>query len=214
MKHVIINLSPREKGSSKMLTNYFADRIRSEADLVDTCDLYSYLNEMDFILSKIKKSDCIIMIGPCYITSYPADTINLLNKMSSKEGVLHGQSLYGFIQGGMPYVHTHEHGLKLLQCFCEKEEVEYKGGYVMGGGAVLNGQALNKIIGAKKVVPAVNKFIDNIKNNRKSPEELYKNAAIEIPYVITKMMPVMMNKSIKRTLRKKGINYKVKSPYF
>ncbi|MEL7609720.1 MAG: hypothetical protein AAGU74_09460 [Bacillota bacterium] len=50
------------------------------------------------------------------------------------------------IQGGMPYVHTHESGLLMLKAFANKCDVRYKGGFVMGDGAMLNGQP----IGPKK----------------------------------------------------------------
>lgn len=214
MKYIIINLSPRKKGTSAMLIGYFKDRISSNTNSVETCDLYSFLNEMDTILNKIEESDCIVMIGPSYICTYPAETINLLHGMSNKKGVLHGQSLYGFIQGGMPYIHTHENGIKLLENFAMQEDVVFKGGYIMGGGAILNGEPLEKIIGAKKIVPAVNQFIEHIKNDESSSEEIYKNAFGKIPFVIIKMVSVMMNRNIRKDYKKRGIDYKAKSPYY
>ena len=213
MNYLIINLSPRIKGSSAMLTEYFADRIRGNENIVESISLYKHLKDIDIVINKIKEADSIIMIGPCYVTSYPADTINLLDKMSSEEGILHGQSLYGFIQGGMPYVHTHEQGIKLLENFAQKENVNFKGGFVMGGGAALNGQPLEKILGAKKIVPAVNTFIEHIKNDEEASKNLYKDAEMKIPYLITKMILIMMNKNIKKDLNKRGIDYNQKSPY-
>lgn len=213
MNYVIINLSPREKGTSTMFTKYFENRIKSDINFVETVSLYKYIKNIDIVINKIKEADSIIMIGPCYVTSYPADTINLLDKMSSEEGILHGQSLYGFIQGGMPYVHTHEHGIKLLESFAQKENVNFKGGFVMGGGAALNGQPLEKILGAKKIVPAVNTFIEHIKNDEEASKNLYKDAEMKIPYLITKMILIMMNKNIKKDLNKRGIDYNQKSPY-
>lgn len=213
MRYTMINLSPRMKGTSKMLTNYFADRLRSDTNSVEIDDLYLHIDDMDPVLDKIKLADGIILIGPSYINTFPADIIRFLTSMSSKEGVLHGQSLYGFIQGGMPYIHTHEHGIKLLELFCDENPVEFKGGFVMGGGAILDGQPLEKIIGAKKIVPGVNEFIENIKEDRVSMESLYKNAAMEMPVFITKMIVTMMNFKLKKMFKEKGINYKAPSPY-
>ncbi len=207
MKYIIINLSPRKKGTSNMLANYFADRISSDTHHANVYDLYTYLDRMDILLNKIKESDCIVLIGPCYVDSYPADTINLLLHMASGEGVLHGQSLYGFIQGGMPYIHTHEHGIKLLENFADDNSVAFKGGFVMGGGAILNGQPLEKIIGAKKMVPAVNAFIEHIKKNEVSPEEIYKNAGMKMPGFITRVFAAVMCRNIKKDLTSKGIDY-------
>ncbi len=213
MKYIIINLSPRKKGTSNMLANYFAERISSDTNHTDVYDLYTYLDKMDILLNRIKESDCIVLIGPSYVDTYPADTINLLMSMAEGEGVLHGQSLYGFIQGGMPYIHTHEHGIKLLENFAEDNSVVFKGGFVMGGGAYLNGQPLEKIMGANKMVPVVNAFIENIKKNETSSEELYKNAAMKIPCFIARLLAFSLSRSIKKDLTSKGIDYKVKSPY-
>ncbi len=213
MKYIIINLSPRPKGTSSMLKDYFAQKMHSNANDVEKCNLYDYLKSMNVLLDKVKTSDSIVLIGPSYVCSYPADTINLLSSMSESAGVLHGQSLYGFIQGGMPYTHTHEHGIRLLENFAENNPVEFKGGFVMGGGAVLNGQPLEKIMGAKKMVPAVNAFIDHIIKDEHSSEALYKNAAMKIPSFITRILAPVMTRQIKKRFAAEGINYNAKSPY-
>lgn len=213
MKYIIINLSPRKKGTSNMLANYFADRISSDTNHADVYNLYTYLDNMNILLDKIKESDCIVLIGPSYVDTYPADTINLLMSMADGGDVLHGQSLYGLIQGGMPYIHTHEHGIKLLANFADNNSVNFKGGFVMGGGAFLNGQPLEKIIGAKKMVPAVNTFIEHIKRDETSSEDLYKNAAIKMPGFIARLFATIMCHNIKKDLKSKGIDFKAKSPY-
>lgn len=212
MNFIIINLSPRKKGTSNMLVNYFADRIRSDANSVCMCDLYTYLDKMDILLEKIKDAESIVMIGPCYVSSYPAVTVKLLMSMANSDGILHGQSLYGFIQGGMPYVHTHVHGIRLLENFADDNSLEYKGGFIMGGGAILNGQPLEKIIGAKKMVPAVNNYIDHIINDEHSSEELFKKAMMKLPYLITRFLASVMNYRIKKQFAANGIDYTV-NPY-
>lgn len=212
MKYILINLSPRKKGTSKMLVNYFADRIRSDINKVETSDLYSYLDKMDLLLDKIRDSDTIVMIGPCYVTSYPADTINLLMSMANSVGILHGQSLYGFIQGGMPYTHTHQHGIRLLENFADENSIVFKGGFVMGGGAFLNGRPLEQIIGAKKMVPAVNQFIEHIIKDEYSSDDLYEKAKLSFPRLVTKILALLMNRAIRKQFAADGIDYKV-NPY-
>lgn len=41
---------------------------------------------------------------------------------------------------------------ELLENFAAHNEVAYKGGFVMGGGAVLDGKPLKNVIGAKRMV--------------------------------------------------------------
>lgn len=195
-----------------MLVNYFAKRIHSDINSVCMCDLYTYLDKMDLLLDKIKDAETIVMIGPCYVASYPADTIKLLMAMSNSNGILHGQSLYGFIQGGMPYTHTHEHGIRLLENFAEDNLVDFKGGFIMGGGAILNGRPLDKIIGAKKIVPAVNSFIEHIINDQHTSEELYKKTMMKMPRLFTKILASVMNRNIRKQFAANGIDYTV-NPY-
>lgn len=61
-----------------MFIKYSSDRLKSKENVIETCDLYSHLDNMDNLLNKIKASDTIVLIGPCYVNSFPADTINLL----------------------------------------------------------------------------------------------------------------------------------------
>lgn len=213
MKIAVIVLSPRAKGTSTMLAQYIKGKLEKRGNTVEICLLYSYLEQEKLLLDKIAASDTIVMIGPCYITSYPAHTIWLLEKMASVKGVLHGQNLYGMIQGGMPYVHTHESGLRLLKVFSEGQQVTYKGGFVMGGGAMLNGRSLSHAINAKSVVPAVNEFIRKIGKNQAVERELYLNSEWRVQGVWAKLLAFLLTYRLKRSYRKKGINYKEESPY-
>ena len=134
----------------------------------------------------------------------------LLEKMEETTGILHGQNLYGMIQGGMFYVHTHECAIDTLRNFADKNNVVFRGGFVMGGGAPLNGRPLEEVIGAKQTVPAVNAFIENIKENRNSPRDLYLKAAMKVPAFMAWILVTMMNRKLKKEFEAKGIDYRIK----
>lgn len=212
MKILVINLSPSKEGTSNMLTKLFAQKL-SQKNEVEIGSLYQKLSAMEELLSQIKEADSLVMIGPCYVNSYPAETIQLLQQMAQTPGVLHGQKLYGFIQGGMPYIHTHESGLRMLENFAQKENVCWQGGFVMGGGAALAGQPLEKVIGANKMVPAVHQFIDAIGDGLKTTPELYQNAATKLPAFMSYILCAMMGHMIRKKYRKLGLDYKKSSPY-
>lgn len=213
MKYLIINGSPRPKGTSKMLTKYFAGALKKSGYEVKTENLYQYMKDMSSLLIAVKESECIVVIGPCYIGTYPADVLYLLQQMQETPGVLHGQSLYGVIQGGMPYVHTHESAIKMLECYAEECDVIFKGGFVLGGGAVLNGQPLEKVIGAKKIVPAVHEFIQCIGSDKVSPSQLYRAAAVPIPGIMARILAWAMCRNLRKKFEQQGIDYKAPSPY-
>lgn len=211
---VIINLSPRKEGTSAMFAKMCKEYFIAEKKNVEIVDLYPYLDKTDTILELIKEADTIVLSGPCYINHFPADTIFLLEQMINHPEILHGQYLYGIIQGGMPYVHTHESGIRTLELFCNDCNIIFKGAFVMGLGAMLNGQSLDKLINGKKVKKSFLSFLDNIVNGIFSPDSLYKDVQIKMPIFVIKYLSKRMNKSISREFKEKEIEYLQPSPYW
>lgn len=210
---VIINLSPRKTGTSMMLANRCKEFLGSRNCQVEILHLYPNLQNLSPILTAIGEAQVIIMVGPCYIDTYPADTVYLLEALEKKREVLHGQNLYGIIQGGMPYVHTHESGLKMLELFAGENGLCYKGGFVIGMGAMLNGQPLNKLLNGKKAEKGFKLFLENIANQQNSPPELYHEAQLKMPGVIYWLMATIMNHRIDKERREKGMGDQAKNPY-
>lgn len=147
------------------------------------------------------------------INTYPADTTAFLMELSAHREVLHGQSLYGMIQGGMPYPHTHESGLSMLQIFCRKCNISYQGGFIMGLGAILDGKPLTNLPNSKRVMKQLNQFFRYIKKDETAPREVYLKAQFRVPAFIYGIMAKGMNRIIDRDLKKHGIDVKQESPY-
>lgn len=213
MKICIINLSPRGKGTSNMLVNYFSQELVHKSCVTKTINLYPNLEHIERVLNEIKEADSIILIGPSYVDTFPADTLRLLDYMEETPGILHGQYIYAFIQGGMPYIHTHESGIRMIRNFAADNGLVFGGGYVMGGGAVLNGQPLEKAIGAKKIVPAVNRMIEMISAQKEFGRELCENATMKVPFFLAVFLKIFMCYSIRKNLANLGADYKQKSRY-
>lgn len=212
-KIVAINLSPRKKGTSVMLANCCQKFLVEQGYSVKIIHLYPNLKDLTPIFEAIKEAQTILMSGPCYIDTYPADTVYLLEELQMNNEVLHGQSLYGIIQGGMPYVHTHESGLKMLELFAQENNLCYKGGFVIGMGAMLNGQSLDKLINGKKVERSFNQFMEHIAMDENSPAALYVDAQLKMPGMVYWLMAKVMNRKIDKLRREKGIGDFQKSPY-
>lgn len=212
-KAVIINLSPRKTGTSMMLANRCMEFLSVRDYQVEILHLYPNLRDLSLLLMAINKAELIIMVGPSYIDTYPADTVYLLEQLEINRDVLHGQDLYGVIQGGMPYVHTHESGLKMLELFAGENDLNYKGGFVIGMGAMLNGQPLDKLLNGKKVEQGFEHFLDNVAKRLNSPPELYNQAQLKMPGLVYWLMAKMMNRKIDKDRREKGIGDQAQSPY-
>lgn len=212
-KVVIINLSPRKKGTSMMLANRCREFLSVRDYQVEILHLYPNLKNLSPLLAAINEVQSIIMVGPCYINTYPADTVYLLEELEKNCDVLHGQDLYGIIQGGMPYVHTHESGLKMLELFAGENDLSFKGGFVIGMGAMLNGQPLDKLLNGKKAERGFQYFLENVAKQENSSSELYHQAQLKMPGMVYYLMAKMMNRKIDKERRGKGIGDQVKSPY-
>lgn len=168
-KLLLICASPRRKGTSAMLLERIRTAIGGElVFLPQKGSLY------ELVLS-MQKAKTIVISSPCYINTYPAKLIELLEEASLAGGFA-GQKLYGIINGGIPYVHTHRHGLSCLKLFAKQNNISWQGGFVLGGGAMLDGNPLEKHMSRKKIVPAFNTFIRHIADGSPSPDSLYELA--------------------------------------
>ncbi|HNZ25943.1 MAG TPA: hypothetical protein PLG34_10050 [Spirochaetota bacterium] len=192
---LLLCASPRRKGTSAMLL----ERIRSVADGGELLFL-PQKGSLDEIAQAMQNAQTIVISGPCYINTYPARLIELLERASSIGG-FSNQKLYGIINGGMPYIHTHRHGLTSLQLFAEQNSLSWQGGFVLGVGAMLDGQPLEKHIRRKKIAPAFDLFIQHIKKGTSAPDSLYEQAQVPpgkiVTYLFSKLLTVMVEKRIK-----------------
>lgn len=212
-KILLVNLSPRKEGTSVVLLNMCKKYLENKDNQIKMVHLYSNLNKLNNLNNSIKDADTIVFSGPCYINTYPADTIRLLEYLNVHVELLHGQNIYGMIQGGMPYAHTHESGLELLSIFGKKCNVSYKGGFVMGLGAMLNGREVTTLPNGKKVKNQLTIFFEHINKGEHVPKYVYEKSMMKVPSLVYKIMAKGMNKKIDKDLKKRGINVNQLSPY-
>ena len=162
--------------------------------------LFLYDEETETVLEHMSKARTVVVSGPCYINSYPGLVIRLLED-AARRASWQGQNLYGIINGGMPYTHTHKSGVDTLEIFAEKCGFSWKGGFVLGGGAVLDGQPLEKHLFAKKVVPAYDAFVRHVAAGEFSPETLYEEAQSPPGRIFTHIMARLLSAMVTRRLK-------------
>jgi multimeric flavodoxin WrbA len=210
---LLINASPRKKGTSAMLASRCREYLESRGHSVTCLELYANLDHLEKIVREAAKADTVLLSGPSYINTYPADVYALLKELYAGREVLHGQKIYGIIQGGMPYSHTHENGLMALELFAKKAGLSYMGGFVMGMGAMLNGQPLEKLLNAKKVIPQLNLFFEHMEKGEESPRQVYLKSLMHMPGLGWRLMARIANRNMDKDLKKHGIDMKKPSPY-
>lgn len=207
-RFLYINASPRKQGTSAMICR----RLQKELGGM-VKELFDAETNLKDITEEINHADIIVIAGSCYVNTYPAKVTLLLEELQRQPEKCHGQTVYGVINGGMPYIHTHESGLHQLEIFCEACNMHYAGGFVFGMGPVLNGQELEKHIAAKKMVPAFNLFTEHIRQGEDSPKSLYNEAAMKVPAPLALILSRRMSNHIKKQLAAHGFDYNTPSPY-
>jgi len=193
---LIINASPRLKGTSAMLAAMCAERLEKGSSRVRQVNLYPALKNPETLYASAGRVDTLVIIGPCYVNTYPADVTAFLEGLAARPEALKGQRLYGIIQGGMPYAHTHEGGLVMLELFARKCGLQYLGGFVMGMGAMLDGGPIDKLLNARKVKRHLNAFFEHILNGEPSPRQLYLDAQLKLPAFAWRLLAMIANRGI------------------
>jgi len=212
-KILAINLSPRKHGTSTLLLHECKDHLKECGHNVRYICLYEHTNNLQPIFDQVKDADTLILCGPCYVNTYPADTIKLLQELAAHPDILHGQNLYGIIQGGMPYAHTHKSGLNMLEIFSAKTDLNYKGGFVMGLGAMLDGHPLDNLPNGKKVKRQLRVFFHHIGCGELSPDSVYEAAIMKMPSIVARILARYMNRTIDKSYAKRGMDAYQPTPY-
>ncbi len=205
-KLLLLCASPRRKGTSAMLLE------RIHANIGGEVVFLPQKGEPDELLLAMQHAVTIVISGPCYINTYPARLIELL-EAASLAGGFSGQKLYGIINGGMPYIHTHRHGLTCLQLFAEQNQLMWQGGFVLGGGAILDGKPLEHHMNRKKIVPAFDQFIRHIAEGRSSPDSLYEQAQSPPGKIISGIIARLLTFRVDKNLKNYGHDPKAPNWY-
>lgn len=212
-RFALINLSPRRDGTSMTLLNACKDHLEARGHAVTVTHLYPGLKNPDALFSAVAEADTLVLGGPCYINTYPADTTWLLQQLAARPQLLHGQQMYGIIQGGMPTMHTHASGLSMLEIFASQCGLDYKGGFVMGLGAMLNGQPLTKLFNAKAVIRQLGVFFDHMEKGELSPPAVYEASQLRWSPFRYRLMSLMINRMMIKDFKSRGIDITQPSAY-
>ncbi|MDI9520432.1 MAG: hypothetical protein QM308_04660 [Bacillota bacterium] len=194
---LLLCASPRRMGTSAMLLK------RIQAAAGGEIIYLPQKGSLHETVLAMQQAAVIVISGPCYINTCPARLIELLEE-ASLSGGFSGQKLYGVINGGMPYVHTHRHGLTCLQLFAEKNKLAWQGGFALGGGAMLDGKPLEKHMSRKKIVPAFDQFIQHIKEGSPSPDSLYEQAQTPPGRIMTRVFAKLLTLMVVKRIQKFG----------
>lgn len=212
-RYLLICASPRQKGTSAILAGMLEEHLKAQGHAVSLLALYPSLSRLEALADAFRESDALVVLGPCYVNTYPADTYAALMTLAAHPEAHHGQKVYGVIQGGMPYAHTHRSGLEALRLFAKSCGLSYGGGFVMGLGAMLNGRSLDSLPNGKSVKRQLRIFFDNVARCDDSPDSVYEKALLRLPKICWRLMARWANANIDKNQRAHGVRPGQPSPY-
>ncbi len=212
-RYLLVNASPRAKGTSAMLAGILEAFLKTQGHAVSRLALYPHLNRMETLADAFRDADILVVLGPCYVNTFPADTYAFLEALAAHPEAHRGQKVYGVIQGGMPTAHTHRSGLEALRLFAKSCGLSYGGGFVMGLGAMLNGEDLSKLPNGKKVKKQLDVFFGHVARGEDSPDSVYEKALLRLPSIAVRLMARWANGSIDKNQKAHGIRPGQPSPY-
>ena len=195
---LLLLAGPRPRGTSAMLLN----RLQRSAG-GSTLWLYNR-EQRSKAVEAMREAERIVVCGPSYVNAYPAVVTEVLEEALEGGFRWEGKQLYGIINGGMPYAHTHRQGLKTLELFAQRSGMHWMGGFVLGVGAMLDGQPLEKHMSARKVVPAFRAFCRLVAEGKEAPDALWMKAQTRMPRLLAPLAARFMNRMVDKRLRAFG----------
>lgn len=204
--NLLICASPCPKGTSAMLLRRVQQATGGEIHFL-------YREGAAAVLEHMAGAHTIVLSGPCFINIYPAKVMELLKLAMTRKKDLAGKKLYAISNGGMPYAHTHQSGLRTLALFCQACSMRYMGGLVLGVGAMLDGQSLEKHMNARRVVPAFEAFVAHIARGEPSPDGLFLDAQTRMSGFKARLGAAFLNRMVDKRLRSFGHDLQQKGPH-
>ena len=200
MSILLVVLSPRRQGTSTLLANLLKQEL-GEAEGV--WNLPDITKEWSSFLQAAETADTWIFTVPCYVNAIPGDALKVL-ELLQKEQLQGGKYVYAIAQGGMPYAHTHHCCLGNIKLFAQAMQQQWMGGLIIGGGAIVNGESLDRLPNAKQVKRCLQTMTACIRQHAAIPSQLIQKAEMKIPAFIARMLSLKMNYTIHKQQKKIG----------
>ena len=95
------------------------------------------------VLEALKDADTVVFVTPLYVDGLPSHILPLLKEMeaSCRENMLHPK-VYAIANNGFIEGRQNEPLMRVLENFCTRAGLEWRGGIGIGGGVMLNAERL------------------------------------------------------------------------
>ena len=208
MKGLFINLSPHRDGTSALLLTLLNEQLEQSAELWHLTDL---IREWERFIQAAQHADTWIFATPCYVNAIPGDALSVLEKLQ-EESITDTKHVYALAQGGMPYAHTHHCCISNIELLSEAMQLQWMGGFILGGGAMIHGESLNLLPNVRQVKRSVYKVASCVQHQSYLVDELTQQAQLHMPVWLTWLLSRKMNAAIHKQQKQLGL-YRQVCPY-
>lgn len=217
-KMIIFNGSPRKKGTSYSFAKTIKKLAKEMGTTVNIINIVEYFdkeknfNSLHGILSE---SDIIGLIAPLYVDTLPYIDIWFLEKLLNDHKIdIKGKKFFAVGQSGFPDITVCKPLLDSCRLFAEASEMEWMGGLAYGGGARLNGVAMEELgRTGRKITSGFKIALGDIYRGEKISIKSQELLTVRIPKFLYRPLAALLNSMARKNARKYGVTDLSKKVY-
>ena len=217
-RFLILNGSPRKKGTSYSFGHTIKKLIEEEGSTAEIIHIIDYLDEnknIHDLKNIILQSDIISFISPLYVDTLPYPAIWFFEKLTVEFiHELQGKRFFAIAQCGFPNIALCEPLLESCMYFAEETGIKWMGGLAYGGGAIINGELLENLgRKGKKITTAFKLALKDVLYGEIISSEPQKLLTVKIPKFLYPLLVAFLNYNSRKTARKYGVTDLSKRTY-
>lgn len=211
-KLLIINGSPRKKGTSYSFARTIKILAEAEANLVEIIHVVEYLDEgkdIESLRILLAESDILCLSSPLYVDALPYPVIWFFEKLLTEfKNEIIGKNFFAVSQCAFPYSVLLNTLLGSCKCFAEEAGMKWLGGLGYGGGVMINGNLLENM-GRKgeKITLAFKFALEDVLQDKEISAKPRQLMYTDFPKVLARPMAFIMNQMAKSNAKKHGLTF-------
>lgn len=217
-KLLILNGSPRKKGTSQSFAAALEDIARKTANEASIAHIIDYFDsKKDFLTlkDKLSQSDIICVITPMYVDTLPYPVIWFFERLLADfKNEISGKDFFAIGQYGFPDLRLVEPLLGTCKCFALEADLNWLGGLGYGGGPMINGADLCDI-GKKgqRIMRVLELALQSVILKKEISSDIQHIMEEKIPRFLFPALAAFMNYKTKKMGKKMGVADLNAKPY-